>query len=67
MTIPQERIEMPGATADDKFNELTVGRLMEFLEKIPKDYKIKYDSFCGLILVEDFTIDHKDREISING
>jgi hypothetical protein len=54
---------------EDKDYEVnvTVGMLKEMLKDWPDDYELRYDSFvCGFWKGE-FTVDHKNKRICLNG
>lgn len=64
---PEKQIEEPFANGPDRWEQITAGMLIEMLQSVPKDYEIKFDSACGQIMKGDFTIYHKNKEVSLNG
>ena len=63
----ENNIERPYENAEFRNEKLTVGRLKEFLDKLPDDYYVSFDSALGRTYCDDFTIYHDERKISING
>jgi hypothetical protein len=59
-------IERPYENSGE-WRQVTVEDLIAMLEKVPKDYEVKYDSALGQIMKSDFTIYHDSKEISLNG
>ena len=51
----------------DRWENLTVGMLKEMLASVPNDYEITYDGGFGEIHKGDFTLNHEDKEVIING
>ena len=57
--------EEPYKHIESSWVDLTIGDLRKL--KLPDDYKIKFDGFHGHCSKHDLRIDHKDKEVSVNG
>ena len=66
-TEVKKGIEYPFEKDEDARSLITVEMLIKMLQKVPKDYIVKYDSAFGSIMKGDFTVYHDRKEISING
>ena len=62
-----DRQKHPFKNEQDRYEELTIGRLKSMLEELPDDFVIKYDSFMASIQVGNMAVDYEGKEISING
>jgi hypothetical protein len=65
--VKENDMEEPYEDDKDRWESLTVGMLIKMLKKLPSDYEVKYDGFCGSINKGDLKINHTNKEISING